>query len=155
MSSNEFRKRIVKKHSKRGASTNAATRDIISFLNYSGFKVWRNNTTGIFDPKAAAKKLLQLIKSCWNHHRIPNIKEVEKILYSSFRKNAGENGIADIIGYHKETGRFIAVEVKTGKDCLAIHQKRFLNDVNRGRGIAMVASCAGDVVEELEARGYM
>lgn len=56
-----------------------------------------------------------------------------------YRKTNSRLGISDIIGYQKGTGRFIAVEIKTGKDTLSIYQSVFLQEIERHGGIAIVA----------------
>lgn len=147
---NDFKAQMLKKYRSKKPGANAATKSILDYLNMAGFVAWRNNTTGIFDVKSAASKLISLSKQCVNHRRMPTAKEIESVLFSSFRKNAGRNGISDVLGFEKRTGKIIAVEVKTGKDSLKPEQKRFLNDVRKNGGIAIVASCAGDVVDELE-----
>ena len=121
MTSEEFRRKMTAKTSKPRTNANTATKEILAFLAVSGFKAWRNNTTGVYDPK----------------------KQI-------FRKFAGLKGVADILGLQKSTGRFLAVEVKVGKDKLSPEQIRFLEDVKKGGGIAIVASCAGDVAKALE-----
>lgn len=125
MTANNFRKfkhKMLKKHSK-PSGANQATRAILSYLNSDGFFAWRNNTTGIYDPE---KKI--------------------------FRKNAGLNGVADILGIEKATGRLIAVEVKVGKDVLSPDQKYFLESIRKSGGIAIVAGSAGDVVDQLQSQ---
>jgi len=94
--------------------TNALTANIIRFLNASGYKVWRNNTSGVFDP-------------------------VRKV----FRRNpALLKGVPDIIGYRKpDKSHFfpipIFVEVKTGRDKLSPHQQIFAEDAIKHRCIYM------------------
>ena len=56
-----------------------------------------------------------------------------------------QKGISDIIGFQRETGRFLAVEIKNGKDKLSAEQKVFLEDVKNGGGIAMVIYNMTDV----------
>ena len=95
-------------------NTNALTTSIIRYLNASGYKVWRNNTSGVFDP-------------------------VRKV----FRRNpALLKGVPDIIGYRKpDKSHFfpipIFVEVKTGRDKLSPHQQIFAEDAIKHRCIYM------------------
>lgn len=112
-----FREKMAKKHTKAG-SANELTKAIIKYLNLHGFFVWRNNTIGIWDEK----------------------KQVH-------RKNAGLNGVSDILGIQNKTGRFIAIEVKHGSDTLKAEQEQFLNDIRRKGGIAIVARKIDDVID--------
>lgn len=89
--------------------TNSLTHSVIMMLSYSGFKVWRNNNGAVYDPKRGV-----------------------------YRKNRSAlHGIPDILGYHKKTGRMIAIEIKTGKDKLSPAQKIFLDELNDAGGIAL------------------
>jgi Holliday junction resolvase len=101
--------------------TNSLTRSIIQYLDMQGFEVWRQNTTGVYDPQ---KKI--------------------------FRKNfAQRKGIPDIIGYRRLDGKFIAIEVKTGKDTLSFEQKMFLEDLRRSGGIALVIRTLEELLIQL------
>lgn len=113
-----FREKMAKKHTKSG-NANELTKAIIKYLNLNGFFVWRNNTTGVWDEKK-----------------------------SVFRKNAGINGVSDILGIQNKTGRFIAIEVKHGNDNLSTEQEQFLSDIRRKGGIAIVARKIDDVINE-------
>jgi hypothetical protein len=90
-------------------STNALTQQAIRVLSLCGFQVWRQNNGGVYDAKIGG-----------------------------YRRNSSTPGISDIIGFHKKTGRFIAVEIKTGKDKLSPYQERFLNDVVKSGAIGVV-----------------
>ena len=57
-------------------------------------------------------------------------------------------GSADIVGLTNE-GRFIAIEVKAGKDRLKPHQKRWLDLVESLGGLVIVATCVQDVTDVL------
>lgn len=122
MTANEFRNQILKKFRNLNPTANQATRQILEYLNASWFYAWRNNNNAVWDEKKQA-----------------------------FRAGSVEKGVADIIGIQKKTGRFIAVEVKVGKDKLSAEQSRFLDSITRAGGFACVASCAGDVVDYLES----
>ena len=96
--------------------TNQTTQAIINFLNYSAFKVWRNNNVAVYSVKQ-----------------------------QSFRKNPSALlGVPDIIGFHKLTGRFICIEIKSGKDKLSEHQKLFLSDAKKSGAISIVAKTFDD-----------
>ena len=92
------------------SKANDLTKSIVTFLNLSGWKVWRQNNVGIFDTK---KKV--------------------------FRSGNNLKGVSDIIGFNKKTAQFIAVEVKIGKDKLSEPQTDFLASVISSGGVAIVA----------------
>jgi hypothetical protein len=78
------------KASKPVTSANALTQQVLRVLGLKGFKVWRQNNGGIYDP-------------------------VKKV----FRANSSTLGISDVIGFHKRTGLIIACEIKVGRDKLS------------------------------------
>lgn len=119
ISSKEFRERNAKRTTKAG-SANELTRAILRYLNLHGYFVWRNNTIGIWDKAKGV-----------------------------YRKNAGLNGISDILGIEKKTGRFIAIEVKFGKDEMSYEQLAFMSEIERAGGIAIVAHKIDDVINKL------
>jgi ketopantoate reductase len=122
ISSKKFRERNAKKHTKSG-SANELTKAILRYLNLNSFFCWRNNTVGIWDEKKGI-----------------------------FRKNAGLNGIADIIGIEKKTGRFLAIEVKFGKDEMSYEQLAFMSEIERAGGIAIVARSIDDVIDGINKK---
>ncbi|MDE3250278.1 MAG: VRR-NUC domain-containing protein [Bacteroidota bacterium] len=95
--------------------TNALTQQCIRMLHLAGVEAWRQNNGGVYDPK---------------------IKR--------FRKNSSTPGISDVIGFHRATGRFVACEVKVGKDKLSEEQLAFLRRVKAGNGITMVVRTVDD-----------
>lgn len=99
-----------------GISANALTKNSLRVLSLKGYHVWRQNNGGVFDPKL-----------------------------KRFRANSSTPGISDIIGFHKKTGRFIACEIKAGKDRLSDEQKEFLKNVNNAGGIGMVVRTIDDL----------
>ncbi len=90
-------------------SANALTKHALRILTLCGYHVWRQNNGGVYD--ATLKK---------------------------FRANSATKGISDIIGFHRHTGRFIACEIKAGKDKLSVEQEQFLYDVRQAGGVAIV-----------------
>ena len=103
-------------------SANIVTRAIINYLGHGGYKVWRNNNMGVYDRKTA-----------------------------KYRKNPSQlHGVPDIIGFHRKTGIFIAVEVKIGKDKLSYAQEMFLKEVVDSRGIAIVAHSFDDFFDKFK-----
>ena len=96
---------------KKKTPTNSLTQSILRYVNYNGFKCWRNNNGAIYSVKQ-----------------------------KTFRKNPSSLlGISDIIGFRKSDGKFIAIEIKTGKDKLSAHQLIFISDIRSAGGIAIVA----------------
>lgn len=102
--------------------TNALTKEALRILNLKGFRVWRQNNTGVWDEK------------------IQSYRASENNLH----------GVSDIIGYHKRTGQFIACEIKAGKDILSQAQKIFLADVANSGGVALVVRTTEDLEEFLK-----
>jgi penicillin-binding protein-related factor A (putative recombinase) len=105
-------------------STNETTGTIITYLNLAGWHVWRNNTHGVYDQQKQAYR----------------------------RLSYQQKGVADIIGFHRLTGVFIAVEVKTGNDTLSADQIQFLNQVKGAKGLAFVAHTFDDFLTKYERR---
>lgn len=84
---------------------------------------WYNSSTGIFDPST-----------------------------KRFRRNNSPHsilGVADILGL-LSNGQFIAIEVKSAKGRLSIHQKAFLAKVEQMNGIAIVAYSVDDFVSKFK-----
>lgn len=107
-------KKVIK-----NVSANDLTKHVLKILDLKGFKAWRNNTTGVYDP---TKKI--------------------------FRRNpALLKGVPDVLGYHKKTALFICVEVKSGKDKLSQEQINFLNDVKLSGGLQFVIHNMDDIEE--------
>lgn len=100
ISSADFKKQNLKKFAKGSKQTaNNLTKSVLDYMTLNGFKVWRQNNIAAFDSKI-----------------------------KGYRKFNGLKGVADVIGYCKSTGVFVAVEVKVGKDKLSPEQTLFLAD---------------------------
>ncbi len=56
-------------------------------------------------------------------------------------------GSADIIGIHKATGRFIAIEVKTETGRATKEQLNFIEQVRAAKGIAGIARSVQDALD--------
>lgn len=95
---------------------NALTKHTLKMLDIYGFYCWRQNNGGVYDP---TKKV--------------------------FRQNSSTPGISDIIGFHRKNGKFIAVEVKAGKDVLSPYQVNFLNQVEKSGGYSFVVRNLEDI----------
>lgn len=97
-------------------STNDLTKSVITMLGHLGFNVWRQNNGAVYDPTRRA-----------------------------FRSNSSTPGISDIIGYRLNSGQFIAVEIKNGKDVMSEAQTKFLNALNENGGIGLIVRNMDDV----------
>lgn len=102
-------------------STNDLTTQVVNHLNMLGFLAWRQNNAAIFDP---TKK--------------------------TFRSNSSKKGVADILAVEPQTGRFWAIEIKTGKDKQSDEQKLFQFDVVKRKGVYLVVRCFDDILEGLK-----
>ena len=101
------------------------TSAIIAYLAKHGFKVWRQNISGIYDQQTGR-----------------------------WRKNPqGCNGVPDIIGFRLADGVFVGVEVKAGRDTLRDDQKQFLNELKQAGGVAFVAYDFAQFQQSFEGRG--
>jgi hypothetical protein len=99
---------------------------ILSYLEMRGHFVWRNNSA--------------FIKSEY-------VNRYGQKKTRAFR--AGVPGSSDILGVEKGTGRFIAIEVKYGKNKPTDDQERFLAEVKSRGGIAIVAYSLDEVTAVL------
>lgn len=138
----------------KATGSNQLTKAILDFLSVNGFEVFRANVTGIFDATKAAREIINLIKGVLKTRRLPNNKEVRALLSRCYRKTHERKGVSDIMGFEKKTGRFVAIEVKFGKDKLSIHQIDFLQRVSKNGGIAIVAKTFDQFVKDLNEENY-
>jgi len=123
MTSKQFKEMIAKKHSKKGLSANKLTNSVLDYLNSTGFMAWRNNTMGVYDAK----------KQC-------------------YRRFNGLRGVGDILGIHKETGTFLSVEIKAGKDKLSVYQDKFIQDIEKHNGLACEVRQISDLIDYLNKK---
>lgn len=107
-------------------TANDLTNEILDYLFRNRILAWRNNTTGLYDPRTGV-----------------------------FRP-AHKRGISDILGIIPTNssktpvlGRFLAIEVKTPNDKLSPDQKRFLEEVNSFGGLSIVARSLDDVINSI------
>lgn len=66
----------------------------------------------------------------------------------------GMKGVPDILGILKD-GRLLAIEVKSEKGVVSIHQDHFIKMINERNGIAFVARSWEDVRERLKIEGVI
>ena len=113
----------------------------INTANLQGCNVSRSNTVGIFDQKVATEKLWKIVQS-------PKATraDIQKALQESYRKSHERLGKSDITGFDP-FGRFMAIEIKWGKDELSIYQNQYLKEVADKTGLAFVISQYPDKVK--------
>lgn len=98
-------------------NANQLTTYAVKVFRQQGFFCWRENTAGIWDEKAGA-----------------------------FRKNPRSlTGKSDVIGFHRVTGKFLACEIKVGRDRLTAEQEAFLLAVRDAGGLALVVRHGDDL----------
>ena len=102
-------------------SSNPLTQAALTYLNTNGYRAWRQNNGGVYDPKLRR-----------------------------FRKSNGRLGVSDILGIQLKTGRFVAVEIKTINDTLSPEQIQFLKDVAQAGGIAIAAYTLDQFLEKIK-----
>lgn len=103
-------------------TANGLTQSVIRWLGFNGFVAWRNNNGAVYDKKK-------------------NI----------YRKNpAHKLGVPDVIGYRNRDGKFVAIEIKVGKDELSIWQKNFILEAKKNNCIAMVVRNLDEFIFEMQ-----
>jgi len=86
---------------------------------------WRNNTTGVFDPKFGG--------------------------FRQFNAIGTIKGVADILGVLRKDGRLFACEVKKPGGKLRPEQAVFLKEVNECGGIGIMVKSVDELTKECEA----
>lgn len=107
-------------------------RAIMLALSEADCIVWRNNTAGAYVGK--------LLHKAGDQVTLGNAHLVQFGLCK---------GSSDIIGIHRPTGRFLAVEVKTKTGRTSPEQLQFIEAVRAAGGIAGVARSPADALELL------
>jgi hypothetical protein len=98
-------------------TTGQLTSYAIKVFRQQGYFCWRENTGGVWD---AARE--------------------------AYRKAPDSlTGKSDILGFHRVTGRFLACEIKVGKDRLSAGQEEFLLAVKAAGGLALVVRHGDDL----------
>lgn len=101
-------------------NANGLTQYALKVMSLAGWTCWRQNNGGVFDPKSGR-----------------------------FRAGSAKKGVSDIIGYHKQTGRALFIEIKAGKDRLSEGQRLFLSDADAAGCLAFVVRHADDLKKYL------
>ena len=113
---------------------NQITANVIRMANMQGCTVWRNNTMGVFDGKAALAKIWKLVQS-----GKVTTSELKKAIQSSYRKSHERLGVGDIIGY-TPTARFIMIEDKAKGDVLSLEQEQNLKELGQRGGLPFIVA---------------
>lgn len=87
----------------------------------------------------AVKVFTQSGWMCWRQN---NVAVCDR---GQFRRFVGLKGVSDVIGFHANTGRFLAVEIKVGRDRLSPEQEHFLQTVERAGGLGLIVRHADDL----------
>ena len=105
---------------------------IMIALSNNGCMCWRNETAGAYVGKVI--------------HKDARIVTLQNAMLMQFGLCVGSS---DIIGIHKPSGRFLAVEVKTAKGKPTPEQLNFMSQVKSANGIAGIARSVQDALELL------
>lgn len=110
---------------------------VVKFLNGNGCFVWRQENNGRIDEQGLVQHLLQLFDAL---SRVKYTNEQKaKIFTEAARKfyravPCSIKGVPDVIGFHVESARWIAVEVKVGNDQLRPEQIEFRDNLRAAGG---------------------
>ena len=105
----------------------ALVSECIKYLKLRGHTVWRNNTRSL------------------DVHQQVKGKGGQTPYFKKYRIKFGIAGSPDIIGFHKDNGKFIAVECKVGKNKLSDLQARFKEKAEAANTIYILAYELEDV----------
>lgn len=110
----------------------AIQRRIMLAISEAGHTVWRNETGQFWTGKIIHKDSVTV--TLQNAHMIPVGLCV---------------GSSDLIGIHRPSGKFFAIEVKTSTGRTSKEQKQFIEHVESSGGIAGIARSPQDALELL------
>lgn len=103
-------------------NANQLTAYAVKVFRAAGYHCWRENTAGMWDAKANA-----------------------------YRANPGALvGKSDVIGFHRVTGKFLACEIKVGRDRMSVAQLAFLDAVRAAGGLALEVRHGDDLTPYLK-----
>ena len=110
---------------------------LCTFLNNRNYIVWRHSNTGTFnarEAKAALVKLHAAVKSGALSEANFSIA-IDVIFARCWKKTPGMiPGVFDIVGINLATEKFVAIEVKLGKEGLRPEQREFMRRVKDAGG---------------------
>jgi hypothetical protein len=122
-------------------TANNITTAVMNFLESEGHLPARINTEGQFVP---------IDSSFW---RWDSIKDVVSWLHSLklvigwFRKTNSTLGVSDTLTCLRPIGKYLAIEIKHGKDRLRPEQSKYLQDVKAAGGLAYVVHSYTEFLE--------
>ena len=122
---------------------------VVSWLNSNGYYAWRQENVGRFDQD----RCLVWLRRYFDRPEAPAFSEVSNIIRRCWTPvPEGVRGVADIIGWHIETGRWVAVEIKVGKDHLSQFQQNWLSGCKEAGGEVYVARTMADFIKAWRKR---
>ena len=110
---------------------------LCTFLNNRNYIVWRHSNTGTFNAREAKAALVALYAAVRSGQLSPEnyAVAIDTIFGRAWKKTPGIfPGIFDIVGFNLVTGKFVAIEVKLGKDELRPEQREFMGNVKVAGG---------------------
>lgn len=117
---------------------------VLQFLNANGYTAWRQPNRGKYDPSAVAARVEKLVLDLRKMPNLPTPKVKEAVgncMKLGWRKEVGAlKGVADIIGWDNQTGRWIAVEIKVIGDTIRPEQAAWLDNLKKSGGEVWVVS---------------
>ena len=99
-----------------GKPSNAIAEPVIEFLRGRGAYIWRNVSGGRYQGSASGQRR-----------------------FVAF----GASGISDLMAVYR--GKFLAIEIKAGKDRLTDHQRKFAGGVTAAGGLFIECRSVADV----------
>ncbi len=114
---------------------------LCTFLNHRNYIVWRHSNTGTFNAREAKAALVALYAAVRSGQLSPEnyALAIDTIFGRAWKKTPGMiPGVFDIVGINLGTGKFVAIEVKLGKDELRPEQREFMRRVKDAGGEAYV-----------------
>lgn len=124
-------------------NTNNITTGIINFLESEGHVAMRINTQGQFE---------QITPASYNYKQLISTIEIAKMygyVVGKWRKSNSTEGVSDVLCCLKG-GKFLAVEVKFGKDRLSPAQSELLNKIFVLGGEYCIAKSLEDFIKYYE-----
>lgn len=166
ISANQFRGLAVRMQEEAGLISS-----VVNYLNFSGYCAWRQQNTGHFNKTRATDSVARYVYSLIMESRhgqqmdlfsqsksasLDDLrKKIDFILSNSWEKVPDSvKGIADVIGYNKKTGRWIAVEIKIGTDRLSVDQEVWLKGLSQSGGEVWLCRDINSFIDAHRAKNY-
>ena len=147
ISANKYRRRTITKAFPSHSSANSVTDSIVKYLRLNGHTVNRTNKHATFDIKRAAGVVSVMIGA----RQVLPIGGIIARLRKCYNKGTATKGaVLDITGFTKKEGRYLAIEVKVGKDSLSKEQKETITAINNNGGIGLVVTSFDDFENKWE-----